>query len=44
VRLVWLAQARADRRGIIEHIAQDNPAAAIDNDECIRDVDAPTTS
>lgn len=35
MRLFWLAQARADRRAIIEHIALDNPAAAIDNDERI---------
>lgn len=35
MKLFWLAQARADRRAIIEYIAQDNPAAAINNDERI---------
>lgn len=35
MRLAWLARARADRRAIIEYIARDNPAAAIENDERI---------
>lgn len=35
MRLFWLAQARADRSAIIEYVALDNPAAAIENDERI---------
>jgi toxin ParE1/3/4 len=37
MRLVWRKMALKDRFRIIEHISQDNPAAAILLDEAFRD-------
>jgi plasmid stabilization system protein ParE len=35
VKLIWTSLAQADRKQIRQHIAQDNPAAAIALDEMI---------
>lgn len=37
MKLAWLAAALADRRAIYDYIEPDNPAAALEVDEHIRD-------